>query len=211
MEAYYWLVFPTGIQCQWWYCRRVVFPRGRVDRPFCLPDLLSGEGCIFSQTDIKEAYRIVPVHPDDQRLLWVTWENHIFSDTMLPFGLRSAPKIFNAIADAAQWIVQRQTISHLIHYFDDYALVASSENSASDQKRLLTLMTFEDLGIPLESQKLVGPSQIMEFLGIEVDSITMQLRLPQDKLERLISLVSEVVAMKSITRKQLQRNPAACL
>jgi len=48
---------------------------------------------------------MVPVHPDDQRLLGVLWDGAIYMDRMLPFGLFSAPKIFSAIADAVQWIL----------------------------------------------------------------------------------------------------------
>ena len=57
-----------------------------------------GRGAFLVKADIKEACKIVPVHPNDQWLLGITWDNHIFIYTMLPFGLRSAPKIFNAIA-----------------------------------------------------------------------------------------------------------------
>ena len=64
-----------------------------------------GRGAFLVKADIKEAYRMVPVHPEDHRLLGIFWDSQIFIDTRLPFGLRSAPKIFNAIADAAQWIL----------------------------------------------------------------------------------------------------------
>ena len=55
-----------------------------------------------SKIDIKSAYRIVPVHPEDRPLLGMRWQGKIYVDATLPFGLRSAPKIFNALADAAQ-------------------------------------------------------------------------------------------------------------
>ena len=54
------------------------------------------------KADIKEAYRMVPIHPDDQLLLGIWWNGCVYIDRMLPFGLRSAPKIFTAVADALQ-------------------------------------------------------------------------------------------------------------
>ena len=54
-----------------------------------------GRGAFLVRSDIKEAYRIIPVHLDDQRLLAVSWDNCIYIDTRLPFGLRSTPKIFS--------------------------------------------------------------------------------------------------------------------
>ena len=51
------------------------------------------------KADIQEAYRIVPVHPEDQPLLGVQWNSCIYMDKMLLFGLRSAHKIFSAVAE----------------------------------------------------------------------------------------------------------------
>ncbi len=45
-------------------------------------------------------------------------------DTVLPFGLRLAPKIFNALADALQWILERAGVE-VIHYLDDYLIFGS--------------------------------------------------------------------------------------
>ena len=53
-----------------------------------------GRGCLLAKLDLKEAYRAVPVHPSDQRLLAVQWEGATYIDKALPFGLRSAPKLF---------------------------------------------------------------------------------------------------------------------
>ena len=64
-----------------------------------------GVGTELAKADIKSAYRLVPVHPDDRPLLAMQWEGMVYVDTALPFGLRSAPKIFNALADALEWIV----------------------------------------------------------------------------------------------------------
>ena len=64
-----------------------------------------GKGTYLAKVDIQSAYRIVPVHPEDRPLLGMSWEGSLYFDAVLPFGLCSAPKIFTAIADALQWIV----------------------------------------------------------------------------------------------------------
>ena len=48
---------------------------------------------------IKNAYRIVPIRPDDYYLLDMKWREYYFVDLALPFGLRSAPNIFDSLAD----------------------------------------------------------------------------------------------------------------
>lgn len=60
------------------------------------------------------------MHPHDCPLLAVRLEGQIFIDTRLPFGLRSATKIFNAIAAALQWRLLQVGIPLIIHYLDDY-------------------------------------------------------------------------------------------
>ena len=44
----------------------------------------------------------------------------MYVDTVLPFGLRSAPKIFNAIADILEWILSNEGVTDLMHYLDDF-------------------------------------------------------------------------------------------
>ena len=60
----------------------------------------------LAKMDIESAYRIVPVQPGDRPLLGMRWKGEFYFDTRLPFGLRSAPKIFSAVADALQWAFQ---------------------------------------------------------------------------------------------------------
>ena len=144
--------------------------------------LAEGQGSFMVKADIKEAYRMVPVRPQDQLLLGVMWQDSVYIDKVLPFGLRSAPKIFSAVADAIQWILHLNGVDNIIHYLDDYVLVAKDREQADYQKAQL-ISTFTELGVPLEPSKLEGPSQCLSFLGIEVDSVARQLRLPQEKMK----------------------------
>ena len=59
-----------------------------------------GRGTLLANMDIKQAYRNIPVHPGDRPLLAMQWQGKKFVDATLPFGLRSAPLIFTAVADA---------------------------------------------------------------------------------------------------------------
>ena len=64
-----------------------------------------GPGALLAKVDIKSAYRLIPVHPDDRPLLGINWNGELYVDAMLPFGLQSAPKIFTAVADALEWCI----------------------------------------------------------------------------------------------------------
>ena len=146
---------------------------------------------------------MIPVHPHDQHLLGVRWKDSYYVDRMLPFGLRSAPKIFSAVADGLQWILVQKGITHLLHYLDDFILVADSVEQAITQKSTL-ISNFHHLGVPLEPSKLEGPSTCLTFLGIEVDTEAFLLRLPEDKLTKLKQELSRCTLRKTITKRELQ-------
>ena len=59
-----------------------------------------GKASLIAKIDIKSTYRLIPVSPCDWHYLGMQWNGQIYVDGMLPFGLRSTPKIFNAVADA---------------------------------------------------------------------------------------------------------------
>lgn len=99
-------------------------------------------------------------------------------DTALPFGLRSAPKIFNALADAIQFIAQRQGVPWITHYFLLLGKTETEECSAAlDQFH----KTCTQLGVPLAPGKTHGPATTIEFLGIIFDTDRMILALPELK------------------------------
>ena len=75
----------------------------------------------MSKLDIKSAFRNVPVHPSDWELLGMKWEGLYFFDTVLPFGLRSAPFLFDEFSSAVEWIIQTKLyIPNVIHILDDF-------------------------------------------------------------------------------------------
>lgn len=69
-----------------------------------------GQGTLIAKTDVKHAYRQIPVHPQDRPLLGMRWQGSLFVDGALPYGLRSAPLIFSAVADALEWIVRNRGV-----------------------------------------------------------------------------------------------------
>ena len=112
-----------------------------------------GRGALLAKVDIKNAYRIVEVHPEDRLLLGMQFEGLLYVDSVLPFGLRSAPKIFTAIADALEWIVSKAGVRTMFHYLDDFLIVAhpASNQCRDDLRRLLDVFTH--LRVPIETRR----------------------------------------------------------
>lgn len=47
------------------------------------------------------------------------------------------------------------------------------------------LLTFRNLGVPIALTKTKGPCTTLEFMGIILDTVRMEARLPADKVERI--------------------------
>ena len=105
--------------------------------------------------------------PHDRHLLGMVWNQLLYIDTVLPFGLWSAPKIFNTIAAALQWIVIQRGMSYLT--------AAATETECLSNLTLL-IDTCRILDLALSLPKREGPSTCLVFLGIQLD--TVQLELP---------------------------------
>ena len=69
----------------------------------------------MAKLDVQSAYRLLPVHPTDRAFLGIEWRGKLYADGMLLFRLRSAPKIFTAVADALEWIIQQHGVRYVDH------------------------------------------------------------------------------------------------
>ena len=148
-----------------------------------------GRGTLLAKIDLRDTYWIVPVHLNDRSLLGMQWRDSIYIDTALPFDLQSALKIFSALANALLWILQSQGASPYLHYLDDFLLLGSPNSSNCSQALQTTLDICKVLGVPIAEEKNRRFSDLT-FLGIEIDTDLLQLRLPSSKLNALSDMLS---------------------
>ena len=123
---------------------------------------------------------------------------------MLPFGLRSAPKIFNAVADALHWHLQQSEIPLVFHYLDDF-IVADAPHSPQCAHSLAILdKVCATLCNPMPANKWEGPATHLIILGIEIDTQTGELCLPADKLDHLRTLLHQWGNKAACSRLELE-------
>jgi len=58
-----------------------------------------GRSCLLVKRDFESAFRHIPIFPLDTPLLGFHWEGPYYSELFLPFGLRTAPYLFNPFAN----------------------------------------------------------------------------------------------------------------
>ena len=101
---------------------------------------------MLAKIDVESAYRLIPVHPEDRWLQAVEWQGSYYVDPMLPFGLRSAPKIFNAVADALEWCLRDRGIRHIYHYLDDFIVIGPPRSPVCAEALDILNRTCAELG-----------------------------------------------------------------
>ena len=118
--------------------------------------------------------------------------------------MRSAPKIFNAVADGLEWIKKAQSVSHVDHYLDDFIFLGPPGSPECDRNMRWALDICRELGVPVAAHKCEGPTPILTFLGIELDSTTVEIRLPYAKIVKLKNLIASWRSRKSCCRRELE-------
>ena len=143
-----------------------------------------GKSCLLAKLDLKEAYRAVPVHPSDQCLLAFQWQGVTYIDKAFSFGLCSAPKLFSGLTDAMMWFLLERGVELSLHYLDDFLLLGPPQQPICHQTLGITLDLCEELEFPVAPEKTEGPTTSLTSLGIEIDTVELQLHLPQDSPAR---------------------------
>jgi len=144
-----------------------------------------GRGALLAKVDIKSTFRVLSVHPSDRHLLAMTWNEQIYINTCLPFGLRSAPKLFNIFAEFLSWILEQKGVRLLLHYLDDFLIRSPAMSPSCSDNLQIICEVCSHLGIPLAVEKIEEPSEVLTFLGITLNTHNLEARLPPSKLQRI--------------------------
>lgn len=96
---------------------------------------------------------MVPIHPQDRPLLGLHWKGATFMDGALPFGLRSAPKLFSALADSVMWLLHPRGVDAALQYLDDFLILGPPNSPSCGRALQTTLATCKDLGLAVALEK----------------------------------------------------------
>ena len=158
----------------------------------------------MAKTDLKSAFRLIPLHPSDWNIMGIYWQSQYNVDLYLPFGLCSAPYIFNQLSDALEWILKHNYgLKYVIHILDDFVVAESTRLDCLLSFSTL-LKLFMSVKAPTVASKTIGPSQVIELMGIVLDRVRIEARLPEDKLTRIRELLKYFKARHSAHLVELQ-------
>jgi hypothetical protein len=104
-----------------------------------------------------------------------------------------------------EWLVKKQSSLDMVHhYLDDFIFVGGAGTSHC-QTLLQTFHSLcEEMGIPLNPDKEQGPTTCLIFLGLEIDTLKMQIRIPGGKVSEICNILEHHLQKRTITLTSLQ-------
>ena len=121
-------------------------------------------GKYFSKLDLTSAYQQLIVEEDSQFLLTVNTHKGLYKYTRLPFGMASAPAIFQSNMDQIL-----NGLPGVICYLDDILITGSSKEEHNANLEAV-LVRLRDHGLHVKLSKCKFLEQSVEYLGHCIDS-----------------------------------------
>ncbi len=155
--------------------------------------------------DIKNAFRLLRVHPGDFDLLGFKFNDEFYVDKMLPMGCSRSCRLFNSFSSFPHWLIEHRTgLDTLDHYLDDF-FFCSEENSGKCEELMHCFSDIcEELGVPIAEDKSKGPTTVLTFLGLTISTDEMLIKIPQDKLVLLLESLENLARRNSVTLRELE-------
>ena len=180
---------------------------------------LQGRLSSIFKTDLPSAFRVMPVHLEDVLVQGFVLDGHAYCDAFMPFGLRSAPHEYarfgKALRDVARGLALgnaavTQNTPQLSNMQDDFwhieppGAVRGDPMVAARIVKASFLHLLVSVGLEPKPSKTKGPALDMVLLGLLLDSTTMEIRVPPERIADLRGILATWMGATTATKQQLQ-------
>ena len=115
--------------------------------------MVTGPWEFYVQKGVEICFLPYANPPKDWNLLGIYGQSQHYIDLYLPFGLCSAPFLFNHISDALEWILKNNYgIRHVIHILDGFFIAEHTKIDCLGRFATL-LKVFMSLPVPTVTSK----------------------------------------------------------
>ena len=95
---------------------------------------LAGPHCFLAKSEVKNAFRLVPIRSEDYDLLEINWQGEYYYDRCMPMGCSSSCKTFEMFSTALEWVAQNKLhIPYILHLLDSFLIISPSNESCQHQ------------------------------------------------------------------------------
>ena len=181
----------------------VTYEHFKMEDVRCVKDLLN-QNEFMCKLDLRDAYLTVPVQTSHQTFLRFQWQGKVYQYTALPFGLASAPRVFTKLMKPVLACLRAKGI-RVVAYLDDFLIIgrtiSEAEAAYRDTKQLM-----ETLGFVVNEEKSEPRAvQQIEFLGFMINSCSMTIYLPSQKIKSIKQRCSSLLRDQVTTVRKLSQ------
>ena len=163
-----------------------------------------GPTCLLWKTDYSSYYKQLNTDPGHLPQLAFAYDGKVYFENRLPFGLRSsclnAQRVTNAVIKI--YDVTTKSTAFISGYIDDCIGCSYCDAAATDYSNFIDLN--HELGLALTDPKCVTPCPCLVWIGLECDVLASKLRIPQDKLHRIIQFLKAWLEKRRASKTDLQ-------
>ena len=153
------------------------------------------------KADIARAFRNILIDPRDSIKCGIAHKGEYFVDRALVFGAVNGTMIFQRVSDAVKHILNKEGIE-VQNYIDDIFAAAESDRGEEHLKRIGQLI--QDLGLPLNRDKVKGPSGELTIMGIDINVRDRTLAIPGTKMDEIVQICEQFHVRTECSKRDLQ-------
>ena len=150
-----------------------------------------GRSCKISKSDMKSAFRNLGILKNHWKYLVMMVESpldskiYYFVDKCLPFGAAISCLHFQHFSNVISHIVKIKSGGKPnINYLDDFLFVALLKYLCDSQVQLF-LDICQTINFPVSLEKMYWSIEVLTFLGLLIDTISLTVSITKEKLTRL--------------------------
>jgi hypothetical protein len=145
----------------------------------------------------------VSIHKDYQKFLKFFYKGKLFKYTVYPNGLSTCPRNFTKLLIKPVLCTLRKNGHILVIFIDDILIISTSyEGCITSIIEAVNLLT--NLGFVLHVEKsMFFPQQKIVFLGFELNSATMKIKLTNEKIAKIMSRISYILNSERYTIREV--------
>ena len=153
----------------------------------------------FCNMDLKDAYLHIPINEAFRKFLRFEWLGSLLEWRVLPFGLKCSPRVLTKVIKPVVAFL-RITWGILIAIYMDDILLQGVSPAQVYLHAQVTALLFMVLGWSINWKKSdFIPKQQTIHLGFVLDSVTMTVSCPPDKVLRLQSMAKNLMKTGFVT------------
>ena len=160
-----------------------------------------GVGVLMFKVDLSRGYRQIKVDPGDAHLLGYVYKNKFYFDISLAMGGRSSARCCQLVTSAVIYIYTNQGY-FAINYLDDIGGADTPERADKAFNSLRELLY--NFGLQEAVEKACPPTTIMSFLGVEVNSMSMTLSIPEAKWKEIVEVLKNWSSKDKASLQEVQ-------